>query len=363
MNNSILSNISEDMNVTDRQHDLKVVYYAPKDIRVEPQNAVLSIKPGEVLIKVEACAICGSDIKTYLNGNPRMNPPNTIGHEFCGTIIDSGIDAQNKGYRIGLRYTMATSIGCGECSFCKEGKSNICSNIKAMGFHCDGAMASKVIIPERAVDAGQLVPIGDLEPEIAALSEPMSCAVNSLSRIDKNKIHSALVIGIGALGIFHAIILRDWGVKNIVCVSDPGTKRDAMEALGFCVIGRKELDTKYKDLSSGEGFDLVVITAPSNQVQSNALKYARKGGYISYFASLPTGNEMITINSRLLHYNELVLYGTSDSTPAYVMDAVKILNSNKSLIQQVITKLPLMDFQDGVKGILDKRYMKVVLIP
>lgn len=345
----------------EKHEDLKVVYYAPRDIRVEPFGEIPRPGDGEVLIKVEACAICGSDLKTYLNGNPRMRPPAIIGHEFCGTIMETGAGVSN--YHVGQRVTMATTMGCGECIYCREGKTNICKNLKAMGFHCNGAMAAYTVVPAGAVKMGNIVDVGGLDAEIAALSEPMSCAINGLGRLPKGAVKSALVIGIGALGMMHALALQEYGAENIVCVSGPGAKKDIMMDLGFNVIGREEVDEKYLELSGGDGFDLVVITAPSNPVQAEAIKYARKGGYVSYFASLPPGSEMILLNSRTLHYNELVLFGTSDSTAEHVKQAQVILNARKDAFKKIITTLPLKDFQKGVDGLLDKSLAKVVLIP
>ena len=339
----------------------KVVYYAPQDIRVENMKEIPEIKESEALIRVEACAICGSDIKTYKNGNPRMRPPAVIGHEFCGEIIQIGSEVRE--YSVGQRVTMATTMGCGECYCCLEGKTNLCMNVEAMGFHCDGAMASYAVIPKKAIKGKNLVSIGDLEGEVGCLCEPMSCAVNSVTLVPLDKIKSALVIGIGALGIFHAIALREYGVENIVCVSNPGPKKDLMEDMDFTVVSRDEIDEKFLELSGGIGFDLVAITAPSNKVQSEAPKFARKSGYVSYFASLPPGNHEIIINSRTLHYGELVYYGVSDSTATHVKEAVRILSKYKHEIKKITTKLPIMEFQDGVDGIIEKRYSKVVLIP
>lgn len=337
----------------------KVVYNAPLDIQLKEMTDIPEIKSGEVLVKVEACAICGSDIKSYKNGNPRMRSSTVIGHEFCGEIVAVGAGVSD--YRAGQRVTMATTMGCGECYYCKEGKFNICINAQAIGFHCDGAMASYVVIPQKAVRGKNLVPVGDLDAEVACLSEPMSCAINSLTRTPISEINSALVIGIGALGIMHSIALREYGVENIICVGNEGIKRDILESLDFSVVDRDKIDECFLELTNGQGFDLVIITAPSNRVQCDALKYARKGGWVSYFSSLPVGDHEITINSRTLHYGELVLYGTSDSTAEHVKEAVRILEKHQNDIKKTITTLPLTSFHEGLKGLLDKRYAKVVL--
>lgn len=339
----------------------KVVYYDKKDVRIEKSSEIPDITENEILVEVEACAICGSDIKTYLHGNPRMKPATTVGHEFCGKIIETGKNVSQ--YQTGQRVTMATSLGCGECIYCKAGKTNLCKHLEAMGFHINGAMSKYVRIPEKAVKNNYVVPVGDLDYEAACLSEPMSCVVNGLSRVPLKEIRHAVVIGLGTLGVFHLLALRHAGVENIVGVANPGKKKDIVSDLGFDNYTPEEFEERYMELSGGEGFELVVITAPSNKIQSAALKYARKGGYVSYFASLPVGDNMINIDSRLLHYGELILFGTSDSTSESVKQGIEILTEYKELIKKIITPLPMSQYMDGVEGVIAKQYAKVVLIP
>jgi L-iditol 2-dehydrogenase len=114
------------------------VYRGQNDVRMETVP-VPEIGPGELLVRVEACAICGTDIKSFRNGNPRIQPPQTMGHEFVGTVAAAGEGA--LGPRPGARVVMATTIGCGECRYCRAGRSNLCRKAEAMGFHYPGAMA------------------------------------------------------------------------------------------------------------------------------------------------------------------------------------------------------------------------------
>lgn len=347
---------------TESSLGLSVVYYAPQDVRVEPMTSKPTPGDGDVLVRVEACAICGSDVKTYLKGNPRMRPPAIMGHEFCGTIEKIG--SKVEGYSVGQRVTMATTIGCGECIYCRSGKTNLCRKAEAMGFHCNGAMAPYVVVPEKAVRQKHLVDVGTLDAEIAALSEPLSCAINDLTRPPRDEVNSAIIIGLGPLGILHAVAARERGISNICCVEFPGKRVEMAKQLGFeNVFSPDEIDDKYLELTDGEGFDLVIITAPSNAVQGKAPMYARKGGYVSYFASLPVGDEMITINSRTVHYNELMMYGTSDSTVKHVQEAVKLLNANPEVFRSLITKMPVSDFHKGLEEIKAGNVVKVVLIP
>ena len=339
----------------------KIVFYNKNDIRIETEAGMPSIADDEMLVEVEACAICGSDIKMYKHGNQRVKPPRTIGHEFCGKIVKIGKNVH--GYSENERVTMATTIGCGACVYCDNGHTNLCRSAKAMGFYYDGAMSKYVVIPAQSIKMNNIVPVGDLRPEIAALAEPMSCVMNGLSKAPVESIHYAVVIGLGALGMFHAMALKSLGVPNIVCVDFPGAKLTLMQDMGFHTCTPEEFEQEYLQLSEGEGFELVVITAPSKKVQSQASKYARKRGYVSYFASLPVGEDLIEISSRNLHYNELTFYGTSDSTVDHVKKGLKVLQANQRNVEKVITVLPLDKFEDGVQGVLNMQYAKVVLIP
>lgn len=341
--------------------ETSVVYYAPQDVRIEPSDK-LSAGKGEVLIQIESCAICGTDIKSYFKGNPRIQSPMVMGHELCGTIFELG-DGVSE-YRVGQRVTMATTIGCGNCRYCRMGKTNLCRNAEAMGFNYPGAMAPFMIVPEKAVRQGHLVEVGDLDPAVAALSEPLSCVVNGLSRVSFAEIGSALIIGLGPLGMLHAVTLRERGIDKICCVEFPGKRFAMAEKMGFTVLPPDQIDDKYKELSENEGFDLVIITAPHNKSQAKAPAFARKGGYVSYFASLPVGDEFVTINSRTVHYNELIMYGTSDSTVAHLKEAVDLLKKNREGFKELVThEMPMHEFHQAMEEIKAGKAVKVVLFP
>lgn len=340
----------------------KVVYYAPGDVRIESVTAIPEISAGEVLVQVEACAICGTDIKSFVSGNPRIEPPQVMGHEFCGTVIKTAGDVGSL--RTGQRVTMATTVGCGNCVYCRQGRTNLCRSAKALGFAYAGAMSSYVVIPAEAVRQGHLVDVGDLDASVASLSEPLSCVLNNFGRFPE-AIHSVLILGLGPLGMLHAVCAHNRGSERIVCVEFPGRRFDLIREYGFAdVVTPDEIDACYQDMTEGEGFDLVVITAPANALQSKAIKYARKGGYISYFASLPVGSEILLMNSRTIHYNELILYGTSDSTVKHVQEAVALLRQYPEHYRPLITHvLPMTDFHQAMAETAAGKAVKIVLMP
>jgi len=341
----------------------RVVYYAPGDLRIESQNEVPQPGAGEVLVRIEACAICGTDVKSYALGNPRIRPPRTMGHEFCGILeaVGEGVVA----YRPGQRVTMATTMGCGDCFYCRQGRTNICPDLEAMGFHHDGAMATHVVIPKRGVAQGNLVDVGELDAELAALAEPLSCVVNNLSRVRKENIESMLVIGLGPLGLFHVITGRFNGIATIVGMARPGARMEAAKAFPLDDLVRpEEIDAAIRRHTQGRGFDLVVVTAPAQDVQGNAPAFARKGGFVSLFAGMPKGQEAISLNSRTLHYGEQTMYGTSDSTVQHVQQAVLILGKCSPVVRKMIThRLPFSDAVDGIHALQKRQALKVVLSP
>ncbi len=341
----------------------RVVYRAPQDVVIEPMEAPPAVGAGELRVRVEACAICGTDIKSFHKGNPRIRPPQTMGHEFVGTVEAAGEGA--GGPAPGARVVMATTIGCGECRYCRAGRGNLCRKAEAIGFAYPGAMAPWVIIPERAVRLGHLVEVNGLEAGVAALAEPLSCVVNGLSRIPWAEIRTVLVLGLGPLGFLHALAARAQGAERVICSEFPGARADLARALGFAhVVPPGELDKAYLDLSGQEGFDLVVVTAPHNPTQARSPMYARKGGYGSFFASLAQGDEMLSVNSRTIHYGELFVYGTSDSTPAHVRQAVALLQQQPEVFARLVThRLPNREFHQAMAEIAAGRAVKVVLTP
>jgi len=341
----------------------KVVFHAPQDIRVEPPGPAPEPAPGEVLVRVLAAAICGSDVKTYHHGNPRIKPPQTMGHEFCGIIECIGASVDN--YREGQRVTMATTMGCGDCKECRAGHGNICSDLQAMGFHHEGAMAPWAIIPKRGVHGGNLIDVGDLAPEIAALSEPTSCVVNSLSRLEGRGGKTMLVIGLGPLGLLHGMMAREQGFDTVVGAARPGPRFEAARSFGFdAVVDAKDLSAAVNAHTGGHGFDAVMVTAPSADMQSLAPEWAAPGGAVSLFASLPKGGESITLNSRTVHYKEQIVYGVSDSTPAHVGRAVAWLTRHAREAEKLIThRYSLSDFPSALQDVIERRALKAVLFP
>ncbi|MDR0726276.1 MAG: alcohol dehydrogenase catalytic domain-containing protein [Prevotellaceae bacterium] len=347
-----------------------VVFYAPGDIRVEEVERPVC-RAGEALVKVDACAVCGSDMKAARTGNVRIKPPRIMGHEFTGLIVQKGDrvdDIAPENYAVGDRIVMATSVSCGECLYCRRGQRNLCVNLAPMGYSFDGGMAEYVAIPEQAILNGHLLKTpNSLPAETAALAEPVSCAINSIEQCNVKQGDTVVIIGAGPMGILNACIARAYGASKIIFAELNPQRLKQCEQFRFDrLINPSEEDLKQviMDETDGYGADTVIVAAPAAAPQEQALELVRKQGNVMLFASLPAGKSMLNIDSRLIHYKELRVLGSSDSTPEHVRKAVEILSSKSFPAEAIVThRLPLDGIEQAFELMRSGESLRVTLIP
>ncbi|MHB9071632.1 MAG: alcohol dehydrogenase catalytic domain-containing protein [Sedimentisphaerales bacterium] len=340
-----------------------VRFYDKGDIRVE-DIAVPEIENGGLLVKVEACAICGTDLKMYLSGNPRVKPPQTIGHEFVGEIVKIGDDV--RGFAAGERITMATSISCCKCDCCRAGFTNRCENLKPVSYDYPGAFAEYIAIPPAGVEGGNVVKVTADAGDIAALAEPISCAINAQILANVKIGDTVVVVGFGPLGAIHTEVAKANGATRII-ITESSQKR-LQYAKQFDIdeiidVSKDDAAKAVMKITNGVGADVVIVTAPSVAAQEQSLSLVRKGGMVNLFASLPKGGSELKLDSRLIHYRELFISGASDSTPYHVQLAVKLLA--KGLIsEKIIThRLGIDNFIDGIELMKSGQSLKVLILP
>ncbi len=341
-----------------------VVYHGAGDVRVE-QMPVPGCEAGGLLVKVDACAVCGSDMKAYLSGNPRMRPPIVMGHEFAGTVVETRAAG---GFAVGERVVMATSVACGECVYCRRGWRNLCAEVRPMGFGYDGGMAEYVAIPELAVRGGHVVKVPEgLGSLFAALAEPVSCAVNACENSGVREGDTVLVMGAGPMGILNAVVAREFGAASVILSEINPARLAPCAAFGFDRLvnpAEEDLAQVVRQETGGVGADVVIVAAPAALPQEQALALARKRGTVCLFASLPAGKSLLTVDSRLIHYNELRVVGTSDSTPAQVARAVGLLAGGAFPAGRLVTHvLPFEGFSEAIALMRRGEGLRVVLTP
>ena len=305
-------------------------------------------------------------MKAAVSGNPRIRPPRVMGHEFVGKIVETG--PQLSEFQNGERIVMATSISCGTCLYCRKGLPNLCREQAPMGFVYDGGMAEYVLIPSRAVKNGHVVKVsGELSAEIAALAEPVSCAVNAVENCRIAEGDTVVVIGAGPVGILNACVAKDNGASRIILAEINTDRLKQCEVFGFDRLvnpAAENLHSVVMEETDGYGADVAIVAAPAVSPQQEALNLVRKKGTVMLFASLPAGKSTLSIDSRLVHYNEINIAGSSDSTPKHVIKALELLSSNRFPAEKLVThRLPLDDVHLGMELMKKGESLRVVLIP
>jgi len=338
-------------------------YYGQNDIRCEEIPMPVP-EPGGLLVKVEACAICGTDLKMFLKGDPRVPAGQTIGHEFVGAIVQLGEGV--AAFHAGQRLTMATSISCGHCPYCRRGFTNRCDALTPISRTYPGAFASYIAIPRRAADGGNVICVPNEIGDLAALAEPLSCVINAQSLAGIQFGDTVVVIGFGPLGALHVQAARARGATRILVVQRSAERR--ARARGFsvdAVIDPQEVDpvAEVLRLTGGMGADVAIACAPNPQVQQQAFAMVRKGGMVNLFAGLPRGESTIPLDTRLVHYRELSVSGGSDSTPHHVELAVRMLTAGWISDATITHRLPLERFAEGLSLMRESRGLKIILKP
>lgn len=342
------------------------VYYSAGNIKVEERPDPVPAE-NNMLVKVECCSICGTDLKIFTTGNPRCHPPRIIGHEMAGTVLHAGSEV--KGFKKDDRITLATTVSCGGCTYCKMGLGNVCPNSTPISYDYDGAFAEYLEIPPAAIRGGNVIKIPESVPdEAAALSEPLSCAINSHEIAGVKKNDTVVIVGGGPLGAIHAELAKAEGVKKVMVVETCGIRlgilRSRFKDILFIDGMKEDVPAYVKEHTGGLGADVVIVCAPVRAAMEQSLQLARKGGTVSFFASLPKGSSEITVDSRVIHYGELRVVGASDSRPEHVVKAVKLLEKGKIDYNAVIThKISLEDILEGLNLMKNRNSLKILVYP
>ena len=172
------------------------VFHGVRDVRIEDVPRPTA-GPGEVVLRVQRCSVCGTDKRIFTHGQKNVVPPAITGHEIVGTVYEIGSGVDN-GLRIGQKAVVATVVGCGKCIYCQRKQYNLCDSFTAIGYDYAGGFAEYVKIPAAAVAQGNVIPIPDsMSVERAALIEPLSCVLNGQEYLSPQPGDRAVVFGAG----------------------------------------------------------------------------------------------------------------------------------------------------------------------
>jgi L-iditol 2-dehydrogenase len=240
------------------------------------------IGPNDVVVRVSACGICGSDVHGIDGSSGRRMPPVIMGHEAAGVIAETGNRVRD--WQPGQRVTFDSTIYCGECGYCQQGLVNLCDHRRVLGVSCDdyrqdGAFAEYVAVPSRI-----LYPLPDGVSFVqGATVEPLSIAVHAVSLVRTAPDSTAVVIGCGVIGLLIIQVLRALGSPRVIAVDiDPYRLQKAVDmgAEASLRSDRDDVASKIASMTSGRGADRVFEAVGVNATVSLATDLARKGGTV-----------------------------------------------------------------------------------
>lgn len=324
------------------------------------------IKSGEVLLKVKACGICGSDIpRIFKNGTYHF--PTIPGHEFAGEVVKVG-DEKDKNL-LGLHAAVFPLIPCKQCSSCKKEIYETCKSYDYLGSRSDGAYAEFVRVP-----VWNLVPIPQtLSFEEAAMSEPAAVALHALNKVKENMGETVAIFGTGTIGIIIAQWVRSFGAKKILLIGTDNKNRELLKKLGFnnfFSVFQGDPVKWVMEQTNGEGADVTIEVAGVQETVANCLESASLGGKV-IFVGNPGGDFVFPqkIYWQILR-KQLSIYGTwnssyNDTDKNDWTIAIDAMNSGKIDVKPLIThKFPLKSMNEGLEIMRDKKefYKKIMVV-
>ncbi|ADV81893.1 galactitol-1-phosphate 5-dehydrogenase [Terriglobus saanensis] len=318
----------------------------------------------DVLVRVAACGICGSDVHGYDGSSGRRIPPIVMGHEASGTIAALG--AHVNDYKVGDRVTFDSTVYCGKCDFCAKGEVNLCNNRQVIGvscpeFHREGAFAEYVAVPERIL---YRLPDNLSFPE-AAMLEAVSVALHAVHVTEIDGGETALVIGAGMIGLLLVQAARALGCSRVFVADIDATRLDLAKNLGadetFLASG-EDLLKKILQHTSGEGVDIVFEAVGHNETVTSAIDCTRKGGKVTLVGNIA---KEVTLPLQKVVTRQIRLQGSCASAGEYP-EAMELIASGKIKVAPLITAIaPLSDGADWFERLYNREpnLMKIVLSP
>lgn len=324
--------------------------------------------PGSLRVKVEACAICGSDLRIFRKGDPRAKLPRILGHEIAGTVEELG--EGTRGFHVGERVAIAPGHGCGHCVYCRNGMGNVCIDPRpSIGYASNGGFAQYIVPPANVVENGFVnsIPEG-LSFEHAALAELLACCINGQERAAVSGGDVVLIMGAGPAGCIHIELARARGASKVILAQRSAARlafaRDSFAPDVVTQAVGEELVKTVRSETEGLGANVVIVAAPSPEAQELALSLVAPRGRIVFFGGLPKDRKSITIDANLVHYLEVSITGASSSLGRQNREALELIAGGRVHAERFIThRFPLEGTPEAFSVVERKEALKALVFP
>ncbi len=341
------------------------VYKGKERIDVEDVDDP-ELDEGEVLVEIDACAVCGTDLRTFRHGDKKIEPPRILGHEFCGRVVDSRAEANVS---IGDRVVMYIVLLCGECRYCQMGRQNLCLNRTTMSYHHDGAFAPLMKVPAKGVANGHLFKVeSDMPSDQMGLAEPLGCVINAHGKLKIGLYDTVAVIGAGPIGVMHAVVSRLQGVQKVWMLDTMASRLEMAER--FDIDGTVQVKSdgshlqRMSELTDGLGPSVVIVACSNAHAQADALEIVGKGGRVEFFGGLPKSAPTAVLNTNHLHYKEIVITGSYSEKMSDFQASQALIQSGRFPADKIITHhLPLERINEAFPLMESGEALKVCIQP
>ena len=345
---------------------MKAAVFEGIDQMVVKEVPTPEIDENSVLVKVMACAVCGSDIRIFHHGNNRVNPPAILGHEIAGQIVAVG--SQVTKFRTGDRVAIGADVPCGECVFCEAGIGNNCQINYAMGYQFAGGFAEYVLLNKIVVNYGPVHKIPDhVTYDEAAMAEPLGCVLNALELSNIKLGESVVIIGAGPIGCMIIGVARKMGATKIIVVQRSRPRMEMARKFGadvYICSSEEDSITRVLEETGGLGADVVITSNPSPEAQQDALKMAKNRGRVNFFGGLPKDKSIVSLDTNIIHYKELFVHGAHGQMPIHHQKALNLIASGAIDANQYIShSFKLDDINDAFATAEGHSGMRVVVHP
>ncbi|QQR80020.1 MAG: alcohol dehydrogenase catalytic domain-containing protein [Deltaproteobacteria bacterium] len=307
------------------------------------------LNPGEALLQVAACGLCGTDILKIQKKSSKTGT--VLGHEVSGVIVES----KNEKFALGGRVVVAHHVPCFECHFCLHENFSMCAQFKKTNLD-PGGFAQFLKIPQEHCHHTAFKIPDHLSFAEASFMEPIACCLRAVKRSRLKKNDSCLVIGLGSIGLLLVQLLKHFGVNTYVM--DLVEERIALaEKFG----GQKFNPDKLQN--SSKAVDMLLFTAGNNALLTQSLAWVRDGGKIHLFSSIADG-EKATLDLNQIYHRELELFSTYSSAPQELKESLDLLANGSIDVKPLITHtLPLSEIPQAIEGTLQRKILKAIIVP
>jgi L-iditol 2-dehydrogenase len=330
------------------QHEIEV-----KELRIP------KLQPDELLVHVDACGVCGTDFHIY-KGEAPARIPVVLGHEYAGIILDKG--SKSGDFKVGDKIAVNPNIHCGYCRFCRKGKINLCSNLKALGVTLNGGMSQLSVVP---VTQAHLLP-NDFPFSKSVFAEPLSCCIHGINQAEIIPGEKVIIIGAGTIGLIMLQLAQLRGASEVIVLDPLQFKRDIASALKADYVFdpfTENIDERIFDLTSG-GADTVIECVGNQQAAESAVKLTIKGGKVLVFG-LANSSAIVKIYLQSFFHKELTMK-SSILNPFTFQSAVDLI-INKKINVEIFNPHPVPLKQNSIDNLFNssdnKNIIKFMVTP